>query len=590
MAVLGIYEGHNAGAAVISEADGSIVAAVEEERFSRIKNHDARDPNLPGPLNSVKWCLESTSEPITTIAVGLEEPQVLQRRALNNFAAALARGESQRLHRAAELGVDTFDLLGMPARTQAARVAKALVTIDEAGLDYRDKSVDFVDHHHCHAASFLISPVEGALVITLDGKGDDLSGSVWLGRAERLDLVLEIPTEDSLGHLYSAATTACGLRPQRDEGKLTAIAASGQLHERLYHQLGKVVWFDAVAGAPVSLLSQGIVQGPYPDRIPSYHNAALMALTDGIDPPDVAKTVQQVLEDVVVSLVRHHLTRSGDTELAVAGGVFANVSLNKRIADTCGIERLHVHPGMTDSGIALGAAAAVYTRIHCRRPQPLTRIDLGPSYGDAAALTAFRQQGYRVVEGNQPAEARLAAALASGAVVARFAGGCEYGPRALGHRSVLAPATDRAVCRSLNERLERSQIMPFAPVTLDADASRFFAGLSTVPQPTRSMTTAVGCTGAARAAFPAAVHMDGTARPQVVFPRENPGLALLLQEYRNRSGVPALINTSFNMHDEPIVCTPVDAARSARRAGISVVQVGDHVCFHSTCTDDYLAQ
>jgi len=158
-------------------------------------------------------------------------------------------------------------------------------------------------------------------------------------------------------------------------------------------------------------------------------------------------------------------------------------------------------------------------------------------------------------------------------VVARFEGGCEYGPRALGHRSILAPAHDPDALRRLNDRLGRSQIMPFAPIVPIDLAPLLFSGWEAIRSPLRFMTTAVDCTAMARKHIPAAVHVDGTARPQLVDPELEPGLAHLLSEYRRLTGRIGLVNTSFNLHDEPIVCSPDDAARSADAARIAVIQV-----------------
>jgi carbamoyltransferase len=584
MAILGIYEGHNAGAAVVSEVDGTVLMAVEEERFSRVKNHDCRPAEVPGPTHSVQWCVQSTPEVITRVAIGLEEPVALHRRAVDNFVDALASGELQRLERMKETGKDAYELLQMPLNTQRARVAKALATVASAGLHLDRLAIDFVPHHTCHAAAFFLTSASTASVITLDGKGDDLSGTVSEGRDERLERIAEAPTEYSLGHLYSAATVACGLRPQRDEGKLTALAASGDINDELYERLRGLIQFDPSLGVPRSRLSEGIVQGPYPDRVSAFHNNALGAMIRGLDIADTAATVQQVLEETVLDMATHHLHRSGMNTLVVSGGVFANVSLNRKLAESPLVEALHVHPGMTDSGIALGAATMAYVRNHGSRPRPLRSLGLGPSYSDDEAIEAFRREGYIVDSDSGLPETALAAALAAGQVVARFSGGCEYGPRALGNRSVFAPASRTGLAASLNQRLGRSPIMPFAPITLAGDAADLFHGLSSVREPTRFMTTAVRCTDMAIETIPAAVHLDRTARPQLVDPVEDPHLASLLSEYKHLTGSSAVINTSFNLHDEPIVCAPSDAARSARRARIKVVQVGSQICVRAGST------
>lgn len=580
MAILGVYEGHNAGAALVAGQSGEVLAVVEEERFSRIKNHDARPGAGALPARSLRWCLEqarAAGEPVEAIALGLMAPGLLQDRAWENFTATVTNGEGQRLGRATELGLDQEDFSRMPYASQSRRVARALDAVRSAGLEPESVPHYLIEHHLCHAASFLLAPVDEALVVTLDGRGDDLSGSVWQGRGAQLRPLDLISTENSLGHFYSAATVACGFRPQRDEGKLMALAAHGSLHESLYAELNDLVCFDPGTSRPISKLSRGIVQGPYPDRVASFHNARMAALIQGIDRADVAFTVQQVLERVVVKLVRQHLAATGETTLVVAGGVFANVSLNNRLGQLDGLHELHVHPAMTDSGIALGAAAWVFAEREQRRPAPLDHLGLGPSYKGKEATAPFLNIGYQRAPDSERPELSLARALARGEVVARFVGGCEYGPRALGYRSVLAPAHCEPTLRELNVRLGRAQIMPFAPVVLAEWAPLLFADWEALQEPLRYMTTAVACTDRALREIPAAVHRDGTARPQLVDALRDPALAELLREYRRLSGRMGLVNTSFNLHDEPIVCTPDDAARSAAAAGIDVVQVGSHL-------------
>jgi carbamoyltransferase len=262
--------------------------------------------------------------------------------------------------------------------------------------------------------------------------------------------------------------------------------------------------------------------------------------------------------------------------------VFANVGLNRRLAALPEVAELHVHPAMTDSGIAVGAAVAVFAQVHGSRPVPLGHVALGPAHDDAVACAAFRAEGYDVLAAID-AEATLARALAAERVVARFVGGTEYGPRALGQRSVLAPAHRPDLAEQLNVRLDRAQVMPFAPMVLASDAPMLFDGLGSVRWPTRFMTTAVTCRAAMRATAPAAVHRDGTARPQIV--SDDPGLTSLLSAYQAATGRLAVINTSFNHHDESIVSAPQDAARTARRIGLDVVEVGAVVCLRGPHLD-----
>jgi len=581
MAVLGVYEGHNAGAALISDRTGAVIAAIEEERFSRIKNHDARPQGDGLPSQSIDWVLSvarAAQEPVDHVAIGLMEPAALAARALAQFDAVVAATGGTRLGRAAQLGLDDSGLRALPFDTQTTRVARAVGAVREAGVAVDEMPVTLVEHHLAHAAAaFLTAPVDESLVITLDGKGDDLSGSVWSGRGTVLQEMALIPTEHSLGHLYSAATVACGFRPQRDEGKFMALAAHGQVDPGLDAELRRWVDVDRATGLPVSHLSHGIVQGPYPDRVAEFHNNRLAALIAGVDRADVAATVQRLVEGLVMAVVDHHLAATGHDVIAVAGGLFANVSVNRRIGAMPRVRELHVHPGMTDSGIALGAAAYAYTQRTGRRPMPLSDVGIGPSYPADAAAAEFLSVGYRVERALGPAEDALAASLSQGEVVARFVGGCEYGPRALGHRSILAPAHDPGLLFRLNDRLGRSQVMPFAPIVLAEWAPTLFSEWEALAGPMRFMTAAVDCAAAARENMPGAVHVDGTARPQLVDTDSQPGLTLLLRQYLRLSGRMGLVNTSFNLHDEPIVCTPQDAARSADAARIRMVQVEDLV-------------
>ena len=572
MSTLGVYDGHNAGAAVIAK-DGTILAAVEEERFSRVKNHDSRPGKQVGPHESVTYCLKQTAEPVTEVALGLADPDELHALAMRNFDRRIQRGESQRLDRARELGLSAEELRELPLRTQRERVEAILGIVRDAGVP-NESAVAFIDHHAAHAGgAFFLSGVGEALVVTLDGKGDDLSGSVSIGRGASIERIAAMHTEESLGHLYSAFTVSCGLRPQRDEGKLQALAASGRPDASVRRWLDERFTFNQGTGTVVGRLNDGLVVGPYPDRLPHLHNSLIASVIAGVKPEDAAATVQEFLEEIVTELARWHLKSAGIRHLVVAGGVFANVGLNRQLSRLPEVDELHVHPAMTDAGIALGAAA-VRMASQGIRPFPLTTAALGPEYDDETASAAFARAGYHIhrpTEKGRTAEAIIAKALAGGRVVARFFGRAEYGPRALGNRSILAPANDPAMPERLNRMLRRSTVMPFAPIVRAKHADELFDDHQALDGPLRFMTAAVMCSDLARQHYPAIVHLDGTARPQLV--DEGP-LEVVLEEYERHCGRRVLINTSFNLHDEPMVCRPEDAARTARTASIEVVQVG----------------
>jgi carbamoyltransferase len=320
-------------------------------------------------------------------------------------------------------------------------------------------------------------------------------------------------------------------------------------------------------------LNDGLVVGPFPDRLPGLHNELVRRAISGIPRADAAATVQDFLERIVCDFVSWHLARSDLRKLVVAGGVFSNVGLNRRLAELNAVDVLHVHPAMTDAGIALGAAA-VATAERGIGLSPLESVALGPEYSELEARQAFVGAGYRIEHPSQSAERMLAGRLAAGEVVARFVGRAEYGPRALGHRSIFAPANDPRMPALLNRMLNRSTIMPFAPLARRKDEQSLFEPSPALAAPTRYMAAAMLCSHETRSRYPAIVHADGTARPQFVV---EGALVDLLDELERLAGDCVLINTSFNLHDEPMVCRPEDAASSARMAGIPTVQVGSLV-------------
>jgi carbamoyltransferase len=580
MAILGLYDGHNACAALISEASGEVLAAVEEERYSRVKNHDGRPPDMPGPVNSVRYCLSRSPEPVSAVALALAAPDDLHRQAVNEYLSSIRDGATSRLECTSVLGVpmDFYDLVQLPLKTQRARVQKCLRTLAEVGLAAGAQQVDHIPHHLAHAAcAYLAAPAQECLVVTLDGMGDGLCGMVALGTAGALRPLLEIGHPNSLGALYSAFTLACGYAPLRHEGKLTALAAQGEVDPELYDALGRLFWFDPKTGTLTGRLNHGLALGPYPHVVFQEETARIRRCVGPRPPETAAATVQRFVEDLVLELVGHYRHRTGVGTLAVAGGLFANVSLNRRLAEAEFLDGVYVHPAMSDAGLAVGAALQSLAARTGIKPPAVTTAFLGPEFDEAAMAAAIQTAGLHL---RRPPDVErcLARALALGEVVVRFDGRAEYGPRALGNRSILAPATDPALPKALNKRLQRSTVMPFAPATLAEHAGRLYRGLSEAAFSSEFMTVAFRCTPAMADQAPAAVHLDGTARPQVVHAERNPGLHAVLEHYAAMTGIPSVINTSLNLHEEPMVLSPGEALRCAAAAGLPVAQIGPYLC------------
>jgi carbamoyltransferase len=276
--------------------------------------------------------------------------------------------------------------------------------------------------------------------------------------------------------------------------------------------------------------------------------------------------------------VRYWLRKTGLRNLAVAGGVFANVKFNQRIHELDEVDEFFVHPAMDDGGLSVGSALASLadhgageaTRLCVEMPG----VYLGRDFGEQEIECAVNDAG---VEGRRDPVIHEAIAdlLARGEVVARFQGRMEYGPRALGHRSILYCTTDPSVNDWLNERLERTEFMPFAPATLAEHSARCFRGLAGAESTARFMTVTFECTEEMKRISPGVVHVDGTARPQLVDAETAPDLHRIVSAYHSKTGIPSVVNTSFNMHEEPIVHSPGDAIRAFLQGGLDHLAIGD---------------
>lgn len=427
--------------------------------------------------------------------------------------------------------------------------------------------VHFYDHHYCHATgAYYTSSFDQALVVTLDGGGDGLSGTVYAGQNGRLQHLTSVDSFNSLGNFYSYITELCGFRAEKHEGKITGLAALGEpeyadiLRQFIrYHAPGQIRY-----------------------AVPMYHRSALKLIGDRLpanfDRANLAASVQLVLEEIGLEFIRYWLKRTGLRNIAVAGGVFSNVKFNQWVHELDEVDNFFVHPAMDDSGLSVGSAlAALAEQPHTNLMgmiQRLPNVYFGPGYTDVEIERAIRATDCQA-QYDPAIHQTIANLLAQGFVVARFTGRMEYGPRALGHRSILYQTTDPSVNDWLNERLHRTEFMPFAPATLVEHAGKCYESLDGARDPARFMTITFNCTPQMRAKSPGVVHVDGTARPQLIDPDTAPDFYQILDAYHRITGIPSLINTSFNMHEEPIVCTPGDALRSFQQGNLDYLAIGN---------------
>ena len=564
MIVLGIADNHDSGAAVV--IDGKLVSAVNQERIDRVKNSGAF------PWGAMDAALE---------AAGLTERDVDRIVVGTGFTPSTFLRAMPGLHHGAREGGQFSPLLHAYVVYQSALKATGLHTVEvdasrrllerrlRAGRPFTQAHIHVMDHHRAHAeGAYRTQPHDHCLVLTVDAMGDGTTATASLGRDGQLDRLWRQDGLASVNSFYSRVTQLLGFKPNRHEGKITGLAAYVPPPPALVAHMQQKVAFRAPGFTRLRRRRTERLDDPFWSEVARWSRE------------EVAAAAQHVLEQAVVRFVEHWIRETGCRNVALAGGTFANVKLNQRINDTGLVEHLWVFPHMGDGGLAAGAALGDVGAA----PRLLPHAAWGPSFSRRDMHKALQRgdcehtdRGSDPVDGIAGDVARVAALLAEGKVVARFSGRMEWGPRALCQRSVLARAHDPSINQWLNDKLQRSEFMPFAPVVRAEDASRYFLGYETAANAARFMTCCFDVTEEFRAHAPAAVHVDGTARPQLVDAETLPGLHAVLTRVGELTGAPVLINTSFNLHEEPIVCTPSDAVRAFQQARLDALWMGSFV-------------
>jgi carbamoyltransferase len=552
MKILAFQAGvHEASAAAFD--DYRLIAAVTEERLNRIK----------GWGDAVPWL---SIDEVLRIA-GWSRHDV--------DAIAMTRGYLPTHYYRLPLVMDLrYTVQRWSGRERTYRdigtVARRLGTTDTLSIFRADRflkensfrsdiPVHFVNHHEGHALGALFfTDWNEALVYTSDGIGDNVSYSMRGLRDGGLECfwgddrwLLPFVPESGLANAYGAATIACGFRNLRHEGKLTGLAAYGQ--PEIAEPLAALFRFD----------DDGCIVTQFKTGMEMRH--AILDICRGHNRETIAASIQKVVEDFTIRSLTYWLDRTRARRIAMAGGLFANVRLNRLIAETLPVDEVFIFPAMGDEGLSVGAALSfllgrdgLATWLKQRRR--LDDVYLGSDFGARIDRLLGETAGVRKLDGDPMAvAAELVAAGKAGAV---YTGRMEFGPRALGIRSIIANPCDPHINDNLNKRLDRSEFMPFAPYVAEEDAERVFEITPVNRYAARFMTITCGVRAEWRDRIPAVVHVDGTARPQIVRDRDNPLFAGILRRFREATGVPVLINTSFNVHEEPIVNRPEECRKA----------------------------
>jgi len=568
MSVLGVHDAHDAGAALVS--NGNVVGAVNEERFTKKKN------DVGFPSNAIKWMLSASEDDVEKVAIPWIGGSALFARvfpSLEKKRRSLWRKEGKKPSRLKmEFTNAVFRLIQdqkpralwqMAGKSIGGNILSG--KLRKLGID---KKLVFVEHHLAHAASaYYASGFDEALVITLDGAGDGLSGTVSIGDKGELKRINEFKASASIGLLYGAATLACDMRFSEDEGKLMSLAAYSYPSE--IKELEKFVRYDEESKQLVSSTGtkyEFLLSEYLKDNILWKYNREAFAFA-----------VQRHVQEQVLKIVKNYIKETKIRNIAVSGGFFSNIITNMFINELPEVKDFFIFPQMGDGGLALGAAYYADFQEHRRfNRKQVESIYYGPEYTNAEIEVALKKYAkekkvkYREVKDIARYTAEQIAE--ENRIVLWFQGRMEYGPRALGNRSVLTLASTPENRNEINLIIKkRPYFQPFASSVLEEDAKSL---LDPYPRKNRFMTAGYRVRPERFGDLVAASHIDKTTRPQVLG-KENTLYRELLLQIKKKVGYGALLNTSFNKHGIPIVMTPDDALWTLENTGAKYLAIGN---------------
>lgn len=526
--------------------NGQIVAAVAEERFTKIKHDNSF------PINAIKYCLEEAKISIQEIDyIGFYEKPFLK------FERVL----SQHLEMYPKSFIAFYQSL--PSWLKEKLKVPQLI---KNRLGFK-KGIFFIPHHLAHAASsFLVSPFQKAAILTLDGVGEWATTACGYGERNKVVLTKEIQFPHSIGLLYSTITAYLGFKVNNDEYKVMGLAAYGN-PDVYYQKLKRVI--DIKKDGSYKL-EMAYFTYHYRDRMPSEKLCKLLGgptrrPNEQLNKrhKDIAASLQKLTEEVVFKILNNLYRETGCQNLCLAGGVALNSVANGKIIKKTSFKKVYIPPDPGDGGTSLGAAFYIYNSILDRkRNYRLNSAYLGPHFtiSEVEEFLKRNEIKYSSFKDETDLIRKTAKLIYENKIVAWFQGRMEWGPRALGARSILANPCNPKMKDIINKKVKhREPFRPFAPAVLDKYVDEYFEVDKPLPVPTDFMLMVYPVKKEKQKLIPAVVHVDGTARPQVIKKEQNPRYYRLIEEFSKLSGVPILLNTSLNVGGEPIVCTPKDA-------------------------------
>lgn len=570
MAVLGIHDAHDAGAALVDE--GEVAGAINEERFTKLKNDVGFPSSSIGYLSKME-----DSDTINSIAVPWIGGSALFARIFPSLEVKRRKLWRKEVAKPSRFNMKMRNMVFKVVQSQQPRwlwraagetVGSSILKkkLNKLGINGK---MTFVDHHAAHAASaYYSSGFKEALVITLDGAGDGLSGSVSIGDNGKLTRINEFKAGASLGILYGAATIACDMRYSEDEGKLMSLAAysfPSQIKE-----LERISKYDTKTRQLVS------------DSGAKFEFLLAEWMKDNIlwkrSREEFAYAVQKHVQEQVLAIITQYVKETNIRKVALAGGLFSNIIINMLIDQMPEVDDLFVFPHMGDGGLAIGAAYLVdFDENGKLSKNQIDNLYYGPKYDDneiEKVLKRHKRSGDIKYEYANDISSLAADEISSGEVMLWFQGRMEYGPRALGNRSVLSLPNSQENRDNINLIIKkRPYYQPFASSILREDARKL---LEPYKRENRFMTVGYAVKRDHLQNLAAASHIDGTTRPQMLG-KENMLYRKLLERIRKRTGYGALLNTSLNKHGKPMVMDPEDAIWTLLNTGARKLAIGSFI-------------
>jgi len=558
MKILGINYLSESSVALIE--NGNLKYAISEERLNRVKNW------WGNPFKSIDFVLNETNNKVRDINLF----------ATHGLSCSKSFKPNKNIYDEKIKEILKSKLDEKTKKNQISFLRKRFIHEAKArernsncidSLKKKYKKLDVYDHHEAHAASaYFYSGWKKCYVLTIDGWGDDFSSKLYTANNGKLTQLSATSSLDSLGYFYGSITKLLGYKPHRHEGKILGLAAFGN-YKKAYPYISKMISYDKINKCFKGNYEKGFYQS-------TFDNPNIKFLIKKYSHKDIAAATQKRIEEVIIEFIKDNIKKN--TKITLAGGVFSNVKINQKISEIKNIKDIFIYPNMGDGGLAVGCAILSYNKHKKFLPRTTESMYLGPKFSNSFILREIKKNKLKYIKIPHP-EKFVAEKLNEGFVVAFFQGRMEFGPRSLGNRSIFASASDKSVNDWLNKKLKRTEFMPFAPITLKRYANKMYKNLDKKKLASKFMTITTECSKKAIKISPAAVHIDNTARPQIITKKDNKKIYDVLDEYFKISKIPNLINTSFNVHEEPIVCSPNDAVRAFKTSKLDYLYIEDYI-------------